>query len=57
MKPFLQRKKELDMSAFELNYDTKYDYEFSVEEEAKRIVESGSSIHIDGRAGTGKLHY
>ena len=48
------QKEEPKPLVFELNYDTKYDYEFSVEEEAQRIVESGASIHIDGRAGTGK---
>ena len=39
---------------FYLNWNTEYDYECSPEEKAKEIILSNKSIHIDGRAGTGK---
>ena len=43
------RKHELDLDTFDLNWNIKYDYH-NVEE----IINSNQSVHIDGRAGTGK---
>ena len=54
MKPRLQRTTDLDMSVFDLQWNTQYDYDGSVNDVAVRIAESKSSIHIDGRAGVGK---
>ena len=52
--PRLQRTKILDYEVFNLEWNTQYDYEGTAEEEATRIINSDSSIHITGRAGTGK---
>ena len=41
-------------TTYRLEWNIQYDYDGTVAEEATRIVESGASIHIDGRAGTGK---
>ena len=54
--PQMKRDKKLDMTPFELQWNIQYDYESSAEEEAKRIIESNLSYHIDGRAGTGKSY-
>jgi len=39
---------------FYLNWNTEYDYSCSPEEKAEEIILNNKSIHIDGRAGTGK---
>ena len=52
----MRREKTLDMTPFELQWNTQFDYDGSAEEEARRIVESNKSYHIDGRAGTGKSY-
>ena len=54
--PQMMRDNKLDMTPFELQWNIQYDYENSAEEEAKRIIESNLSYHIDGRAGTGKSY-
>jgi DNA replication protein DnaC len=53
MLPHLCRKHELDLTVFNLKWNIKYDYDCPYEE-ASRIVDTDCSIHIDGRAGTGK---
>jgi DNA replication protein DnaC len=55
MLPRLCRGHEIDLSVFNLKWNTQYDYE-DAEEEASRIVDNNTSIHIDGRAGTGKTY-
>ena len=54
--PNMRREKTFDLQPFELQWNTQYDYDGSAEEEAKRIIESNMSCHIDGRAGTGKSY-
>jgi len=44
----------LEYDKFYLNWNTEYDYDCSPEEKAKEVILSNKSIHIDGRAGTGK---
>ena len=55
MLPRLCREHELDLSVFNLHWNTKEDYECA-EEEASNIVDGNKSVHIDGRAGTGKTY-
>ena len=50
----MKRDAIFDLSVFELEWNTQYDYDLPVQDEANRIVESNKSYHIDGRAGTGK---
>jgi hypothetical protein len=44
----------LDTQKFLLNWKIQYDYEGTAENTAKQILDSNTSYHIDGRAGTGK---
>jgi hypothetical protein len=46
----------MDMSVYELDWNTQYDYYGTADEEACRIIDRNTSIHIDGRAGTGKTY-
>lgn len=41
---------------FDLLWNIDYDYDCSIEQKAAEIVNSNKSIHIDGRAGTGKTY-
>lgn len=50
------RNKQLDYDVFNLEWNIKYDFDGSPEEEAINIIETNKSIHIDGRAGTGKTY-
>ena len=50
------RNPTLDLKQFILNWNIIYDYENSADEKAKLIVDSNTSYHIDGRAGTGKSY-
>jgi hypothetical protein len=52
----LKRDVKFDATPYQLKWNTQYDYEGTVAEEATRIIESGASFHIDGRAGTGKSY-
>ena len=53
--PKLKRHNALDIcDKFNLLWTIENDYEIEVEAKAKEIVDSNKSIHIDGRAGTGK---
>jgi hypothetical protein len=52
----MKRDLKFDATPFQLVWNTQYDYEGTVAEEATRIIESGASFHIDGRAGTGKSY-
>ena len=54
--PHMSRNHHLDYDIFDINWNVKYDYNNSPEEEAKYIIESNKSVHIDGRAGTGKTY-
>ena len=45
-----------DFSAFDLPWDVQNDYEGSAEAEAATLIDSGTSMHIDGRGGTGKTY-
>ena len=44
----------MDIEKFILNWNIIYDYDTTADEKAKEIVDSNTSYHIDGRAGTGK---
>ena len=50
----MKRDFKFDETPYRLQWNIQYDYESTVIEEAERIVASGKSCHIDGRAGTGK---
>ena len=50
--PRLCRKNEYNTSIFDIDWNIQYDYDESPEQEAKYIIYSNESIHIDGRAGT-----
>ena len=50
--PRLCRKNEIDYNIFDIDWNIQYDYDESPEQEAKYIIDSNESIHIDGRAGT-----
>ena len=50
------RKNYVEKDAFELKWNIEYDYETNAEEKAKEIINSKKSIHIDGKAGTGKTY-
>lgn len=54
--PHMLRKHYLDLNVFDLNWNICYDYECSVEQKASEILDSNKSVHIDGRAGTGKTY-
>ena len=43
-----------DFSAYDLVWNIQTDYEGTAEAEAIKLIDSGTSMHIDGRAGTGK---
>lgn len=49
-------REKMDMSVYELHWNTQDDYEGTAEEEASNIVDRNISIHIDGKAGTGKTY-
>jgi len=50
------RKNYIENDAFELNWNISYDYETTAEEKAIEIINTNTSIHIDGKAGTGKTY-
>ena len=50
------KKHELDYTVFNLNWKNSDDYIGLAEDEAKRIINSNESVHINGRAGTGKTY-
>jgi DNA replication protein DnaC len=50
------RKNYVEKDAFNLNWNITYDYETTVEEKATEIINAKTSIHIDGKAGTGKTY-
>ena len=54
--PRMMRETKIDNTIFELEWNIQKDYIYqrTLEEEVNRIIESNSSIHIDGAAGTGK---
>jgi hypothetical protein len=54
--PRMVRDQPLNPELFVLPWNIQKDYEGTAEEEACRIVNSGKSCHIDGRAGTGKSY-
>ena len=54
--PRMKRMNNLDISVFDLPWNIQYDYESSAEDKAAEIINSNQSIHIDGRAGTGKTY-
>ncbi len=55
-RPHFCRENTLNPDDFQLEWNTQYDYDCSPEEQAKLIIDSKKSIHIDGRAGTGKTY-
>ena len=50
------RKNYVEKDTFNLNWNITYDYETTVEDKAKEIINAKKSIHIDGKAGTGKTY-
>jgi len=50
------RKNYIENNAFELNWNITYDYETTVEEKAIEIINTKTSIHIDGKARTGNTY-
>ena len=54
--PLMNKKHELDYTVFDLQWKLRDDYLGSAEDEAKRIINSNESVHINGRAGTGKTY-
>lgn len=54
--PRLCRKNQIDYNIFDTDWNIQYDYDDSPEQESKYIIYSNESIHIDGRAGTGKTY-
>ena len=54
--PRICRVTQIDMSVFELEWNIQYDFEGSVEEKAKKIIQSNVSYHIGGSAETGKSY-
>ena len=54
--PRMCRKHQLDYNIFNLQWNIQYDYDGTAQEEAKRIIDTNQSIHINGRAGTGKTY-
>ena len=52
----MKRDLKFDITPYQMQWNIQYDYNGAVDDEALRIVESGVSIHIDGRAGTGKSY-
>ena len=54
--PRLCRKNEFNTSVFDIDWNIQYDYDESLEQESKYIIDTNESIHIDGRAGTGKTY-
>jgi len=50
------RKNRLEPDAFTLKWNIQYDYDNTAEEKAIQIINSNQSIHIDGKAGTGKTY-
>jgi hypothetical protein len=53
IKPFMRE--PLDTTLFDLQWNIKYDYD-NIDERINEILDSKKSIHIDGRAGTGKTY-
>ena len=54
--PRMMKPHTLDYNVFNLQWNIQEDYEGTAEEEATRIIDSNKSIHINGRAGTGKTY-
>jgi 5-methylcytosine-specific restriction endonuclease McrA/nucleoside-triphosphatase THEP1 len=55
VKPRMKRSPDDNLgSTFKMDWKIEYDYDTNVETKAKEIVDRKQSIHIDGRAGTGK---
>ena len=54
--PRICKKYELDYTVFNLDWKNSDDYIGSAEDEAKRIINSNESVHINERAGTGKAY-
>ena len=54
--PRMIRPRIADSSVFDLPWNIQNDYEGLAEAEAIKLIDSGSSMHIDGRAGTGKTY-
>ena len=52
----LVRSDVLDLSKFEMPWNTEYDFEGSAEDKALEIVDRNESFNIDGAAGTGKTY-
>lgn len=52
----LCRPDSLDRDSFELDWDIQYDYT-DITQKVNQILESCESIHINGRAGTGKTFF
>jgi hypothetical protein len=50
------RQPVVDFSVFDLQWNVQDDYSGTAAEEAKKLIDSGTSMHIDGRAGTGKTY-
>ena len=46
----------MEYDDFKSEWDIKYDYDGTPEKEAINIIESNKSLHVDGRAGTGKTY-
>ena len=54
--PRMRRQPILDFTTFNLQWNIQNDYEGTAREEAVKLIDSASSMHIDGRAGTGKTY-
>ena len=54
--PQMCKKHDLDYTVFDLKWNMYNDYIGSAQDEANRIIDSNESVHINGRAGTGKTY-
>ena len=52
----MKRDFKFDVLPYQEEWNTRNDYEGTVDDEARRIIALDQSIHIDGRAGTGKSY-
>ena len=52
----MKRDFKFDVLPYQKGWNNQDDYEGAVDDEAERIIASNQSIHIDGRAGTGKSY-